>query len=47
LDEEKSKHGGLTQEISFDSAQVHTLRWLKKGAANACAPAENSVINMI
>jgi hypothetical protein len=35
LDEEKSKYGGFTQEISFDSAEVHTLRWLKKGAAAA------------
>jgi hypothetical protein len=33
LDEETSKYGGLTQEIGFDSAEVHTLRWLKKGAA--------------
>jgi hypothetical protein len=32
LDEEKPKYGGLTQEISFDSAEVHTLRVAEKKA---------------
>jgi hypothetical protein len=33
LDEEKSKYGGLAQEYSFGSAQLHRLRWLVKDAA--------------
>jgi len=36
LDEEKSIHAGLAQEIGFGSAELHSLRWLAKGTVTLC-----------
>jgi hypothetical protein len=48
LDEKNPMYVGFAQENSFGSSLLHTLQWLVKGtAAQQCALAEKSVINMI
>jgi hypothetical protein len=47
LDEEKSKHAGLAQETGYWLSTMYKFALASKKAQQRCAPAEQSVVNVI